>query len=90
MHADYCYRCSQCLSVCLSVSVLSCTSTRLHCAKTAEQIKILFGVNTEHSWGPKEYCGVLIIPQRVEGNSMQPLPNYFGVLLTSANRSIYC
>jgi len=30
------------LSVCLSVT----RSTRLHCAKTAEQIKILFGVKT--------------------------------------------
>jgi len=29
-----------CLSVCLS-----CGSSRLHCAKMAEQIKMLFGVN---------------------------------------------
>jgi len=42
MHdADYCYRCSQCLSFCLSHG-----STWLHCAKTAEQIKVLFGMNT--------------------------------------------
>jgi len=27
-------------------SVLSCGSVRLHCAKAAEQIKMLFGVNT--------------------------------------------
>jgi len=33
--------CSVCPSVCLSRS-----STRLHCAKMAEQIKMLFGVNT--------------------------------------------
>jgi len=32
-------------SVCLSVS-LSCGSSRLHSAKMAEQIKMLFGVNT--------------------------------------------
>jgi len=33
--------------VCQSVSLsLSRGSTRLHCAKTAEQIKMLFGVNT--------------------------------------------
>jgi len=35
--------------VCMSVRppvCLSRGSTRLHCAKTAEQIKILFGVNT--------------------------------------------
>jgi len=30
-----------CLSVCLS-----CGSSRLHCAKMAERIKMLFGVNT--------------------------------------------
>jgi len=31
--------------ICLSVCLL-CGSSRLHCAKTAEQIKMLFGVNT--------------------------------------------
>jgi len=44
-----CIECARCgvllpmftMSVCLSYG-----STRLHCAKTAEQIKILFGVNT--------------------------------------------
>jgi len=32
--------------VCLSVS---CSSSRLHCAKMAEQIKMLFGVNTSRA-----------------------------------------
>jgi len=38
-----------CLSVCLSTSLSVCMSrgsSRLHCAKVAEQIKMLFGVNT--------------------------------------------
>jgi len=33
--------CGVCLSVCLS-----CGSSRLHCAKMAVQIKMLFGLNT--------------------------------------------
>jgi len=33
------------------------------------------GVWGEHSWGPKEHC-----VQWGEGNSMQPLPNYSGLL----------
>jgi len=37
--------------VCPSVS-LSGGSTRLHCAKTAERIKLLFGVNT--LWRPRD------------------------------------
>jgi len=38
--------CGVCLSVCLSHG-----SSQLHCAKMAEQIKMLFGVNT--SGGPR-------------------------------------
>jgi len=43
-----------------------CLSVRLHCAKMAEQIKMLFG--HEHSWGPMAhgalcYTGVQIPPQ---------------------------
>jgi len=65
----------------VSVS-LSCGSTRLHCAKTAEWIKIPFGVNspggptnTVLHRGPDP-------PQIGKGkmHSMQPLPNYFGLL----------
>jgi len=41
LDADYCCRCSRCLSVCLSRG-----STRLHCAKMAERIKMLLGMNT--------------------------------------------
>jgi len=37
----YCYQCARCLSVSLSRE-----STRLRCAKLAEQIKMLFVVNT--------------------------------------------
>jgi len=41
----------RCLSVSPSVVSLSCGSTRLHCAKTAERIRIVFGVNTlESPW----------------------------------------
>jgi len=38
---DYCYRCLWCLSICLLRG-----SSQLHLAKMAEQIKMLFGVNT--------------------------------------------
>jgi len=68
------------LSVCLSRG-----STRLHCAKTAEQIKILFVVNT--LGGPRNIAldGAPDPPRR-EGDSMQPSPNYFGhLLLTKYN-----
>jgi len=41
------------LDVCLSVC-LSCGLTRLRCAKTAERIKMLFGVNILASWGQKQ------------------------------------
>jgi len=37
-------------SVCQSVSHVA-RSSRLHCAKMAEQIKMLFGLHT-HSWEP--------------------------------------
>jgi len=62
-----------------SVSIcLSCGSTRLHCAKMAEQIKILFGVNT--LGGPRN----IVLdghpdPPKAKGDSMQPLPDYFGL-----------
>jgi len=51
-----------CLSVCLSRG-----STRPHCAKTAERIKMLFGVNTVGSHRTLCYTGVLITPQRGRG-----------------------
>jgi len=43
-----CIECMRCrlLLLMFVVSVLSRGSTRLHCAKTAEQMKIVFGVNT--------------------------------------------
>jgi len=41
--------CGVCLSVCLSRG-----SPWLHCAKMAEKIKMLFGVNTP--WGSMEHC----------------------------------
>jgi len=49
-------------SVCLSRG-----STRLHSAKTAERIKILFGVNTQGAPRNTEKTGVLIAPQRGGG-----------------------
>jgi len=56
-------------------------STRLRCAKTAEQINILLGVNT--LGGPRHIVldGGPDPPQRRERDSMQPSPNYFGFLL---------
>jgi len=65
-----------CLSLCLSRG-----STQLHCAKTAERIKILFRMNT--LGGPWNIAldGSPDPPQRGEGYSMQPSPNYFGLLL---------
>jgi len=52
-----------CMSVCLS-----CGPTWHHCAKTAEQIKILFGVNTPE--GPRNILldGVLIPHIEGEGD----------------------
>jgi len=68
---------------------LSHGSTRLHCAKTAEQIKILFGMNTLGA--PKNIVsdGGPDPPQQGEGelyviHSMQPLPDYFELLLQPA------
>jgi len=49
-------------SVCLSRS-----STWLHCAKTAERIKMLLGMNTLGAFGTVCYTGVLIPPQTGEG-----------------------
>jgi len=72
-----------CLSVCPSRG-----STRLLCAKTAERIKILFGLNTPGGqrnivleWGPDP-------PQRGKGYSMQPLQSYFGLLLLICRGSL--
>jgi len=50
--------------------------TWLRCAKTAEQIEILFGVRTlgAHGWGS------WISPRWGGVHSMQPLPNHFGFL----------
>jgi len=69
--------------VCQSVRPLVCLSrgsTRLHCAITAEQIKVLFGVNT--FGGPRNIVlnGGPDPSQRGEGDSMQLSPNYFGLL----------
>jgi len=55
-----------CLSVCLSRG-----SSRLHCAKVAELIKILFGVNTPGACGALCQTRVLIPPQKVEGPSFK-------------------
>jgi len=65
--------CGVCLSVCLS-----CGSSRLHCAKMTEQIKMLFGVNTPGgpwSAGPDspqrggssfKFCDPLLSPERLK------------------------
>jgi len=68
---------SVCQSVCLSRG-----TTRFHRAKTAEQIKILFAVNTP--WGPRNIVldGRPDPPQRADGNSMQLSPNHFGLLMS--------
>jgi len=63
---------------------LSRGSTWFHCAKTTEQIKILFGVKT--LGGPINIVldgGPDPDPPHSDGvgDSMQPLPNYFGLLL---------
>jgi len=64
-----------CPSVCLSRG-----STRLHCAKTAERIKILLGVNTPA--GPRNMLDGGPDPSTARGgDSMQESPNYFGLLL---------
>jgi len=60
--------------MCLSVT----RWTRLYCAKTAKQIKILFGVNT---LGAPRNIGSCSPQQRGEGDSMQLSPNYFGLVL---------
>jgi len=71
------------VSVCHSVSLSVCLYvTRLNSAllyKMAEQIKMLFGVNTPG--GPRNIVldGGPDPPQR--GDSMQPSPNYFSLLL---------
>jgi len=49
---------SLCKSVCHAV----------HCAKTAEQIKMLFGVNTPGAQGTFRYMGVLIPAAREMGS----------------------
>jgi len=70
------------VSVSLSISQSVCRShgsTRLHCTKTAEQIKMPFGVNTPG--GPLDRGPDPV--QRGEGESMQPLPNYFGLLFVN-------
>jgi len=61
--------CGVCPSVCLA--------TQLHCAKTAERIYGLFVVNTR---GNIVVDGGPDPPQRGDLDSMQPLPNYFGLL----------
>jgi len=64
-------------SVCLSVfqSCLAYGSTQLHCAKTANQIKMLFGLNTLGARGTLCYTGVLIPPSRErEGELGKILP----------------
>jgi len=68
--------CGVCLSVCLSV-------TRLWCAETAERIEILFGVKTPGSPGNSLLDGGPDPPRRGEEkvHLMQPLSNYFGLLL---------
>jgi len=66
-----CMRCRLLLPMCAVSVCLSRGSTRLHCAKMAKQIKILFGMNTQ------KHCD----PHTARGDSMQPSPNYFGFLL---------
>jgi len=53
--------------VCPQSVCLSRGSTRLHCAKTAERIKILFGVNTLGAHGTLCYTRVLIPHRQGEG-----------------------
>jgi len=73
-------------SVCLSVTRL----TRLRCAKTAEQIKMLFGVNTLESPLDTAYTGVLIFPQTRGGKptfkSWDPLVSISG---TTEDRDLH-
>jgi len=75
------------VSVCLSVTRL----TVLHCSKMAERINMLFGVNTRR--GPRNIVldGGPDSPQSGAGDSMQPSPNYFGLLLLSIyDQSVLC
>jgi len=70
---------SVCQSVCLSRGV-----TRLRCAETAERIEVRFGMKIFE--GPRNIVlnGSLDPQRRGRGesaHSMQPLPNYFGLLL---------
>jgi len=58
---------------------LSGGSTWLHCAKTAEWIKRLNGLNILGS--QRNIVLVLIPHSEGEGDSMQTSPNYFGLLL---------
>jgi len=73
-----CIQCRSCRLLLPMFAVSVSLSTRLHRAKTAEQIR--FGVNT--FGGPRNIVldGGPDPPQRGEEDSMQPSPNYFGLL----------
>jgi len=55
--------------------------TRLRCAKTAERIDVLFGVETPGDRKSIKLDGGYHLPRQYEGGSMRPLTNYFGHLL---------
>jgi len=63
--------------VCLSVCLL-CSSSRLHCAKMAEQIKILIGMNSH--WGPWNIVLDWGHDPPQEGDLIQSLLNQFGLV----------
>jgi len=61
-------------SINLSVRLSGCLSrrlTRLHCAKTAQRIKMLFRVNTPGAHGTLCYTWVLILHRQGEGPAIK-------------------
>jgi len=70
---------------------LSCGSTRLHCAKTATQIKMLFRVNTYED--PRNIVldgGPDPPTARGGGFDVRPFSTYFGLLLRIMFACMFC